>query len=225
MPVMTPTPRSAEKTDLPIREAYLTPSFAEPYNFRGKMTDSDPVKFDLATGQVRTGDGERLIVVPLSALDELAQTAGVPAANRFARGIGVAIGRRLAGRMGSLDEVRAATLEAFVSGLALEVALAGWGSLSMERWGKAMVVVVDHAPVKEQAIVAALVEGAIEAAAGREAHGVALAGDGPARVLIASEKSAARARVWTAEGASGSDVIARLQSPGGDAHTGERSGA
>jgi hypothetical protein len=189
------------------------------------MADSDPVRFDLATGQVRTGEGERLIVIPLSALDELAQTAGVPAANRFARGIGVAIGRRLAHRLGSVDGVRGASLEAFVSGLALEVALAGWGSLSMERWGKAMVVVVENAPVKEQAIVAALVEGAIEAAAGREAHGVALAGTGPARVLVASEKTASRARLWTAEGVSASDVIARLHAPAGGAPANERSGA
>jgi len=189
------------------------------------MANSDPIKFDLAKGQVRTGDGERLIVIPLSALDELAQSAGVPAANRFARGIGVAIGRRLANRLGSLDAVRDASLEAFVSALALEVALAGWGTLSMERWGRAMIVVVEHAPVKEQAIVAALVEGAIEAAAGREAHGVALGGTGPARVLVASEKTAARARVWTAEGVPGSDVIARLHAPAGEAQASERSGA
>jgi hypothetical protein len=186
------------------------------------MADSHPVRFDLATGQVKTGDGERLIVIPLSALDELAETAGVAAANRFARGIGVAIGRRLAQKMGSIDGVRMATLESFVSGLALEIALAGWGSLSMERWGRAMVVLVDHAPVKQPGIVAALVEGAIEAAAGREAHGVALEGGGPARILVASEKTAARARVWTAEGVSGSEVIARLHS-GSEAATNERS--
>jgi hypothetical protein len=189
------------------------------------MADSDPVKFDLATGQVRTGGGERLLVIPLSALDELAESAGAPAAHRFARGIGVAIGRRLAHELGSVDGVRAASLEAFVSALALEVALAGWGSVSMERWGKAMLVVVDHAPVKAPAIVAAMIEGAIEAAAGREAHGVALGGTGPARVLVASEKTAARARIWTAEGVSATEVIARLHAPAGDAQTGERSGA
>jgi hypothetical protein len=189
------------------------------------MADSHPVRFDLSTGQVQTGEGERLIVIPLSALDELAQTAGVPAASRFARGIGVAIGRRLAGRLGSIDGIRAASLEAFVSGLALEVALAGWGSLSVERWGRAMVVVVDHAPVKEPGIVSALVEGAIEAAAGREAHGVALAGTGPARVLVASEKTAARARLWTAEGVSGTDVIARLHGAGSEISANERGGA
>jgi len=189
------------------------------------MADSHPVSFDLTTGQVQTGDGERLIVVPLAALDELAQTAGTPAASRFARGIGVAIGRRLGKKLGSVDGVRGASLEAFVSALADEIALAGWGSLSMERWGKAMILLVDHPPVKDVGIVAALIEGAVEAAAGREVHGAALGGEGPVRVLVASEKAASRARLWTAQGIEGGEVIARLHRGGDDAGLHERTGA
>jgi hypothetical protein len=177
------------------------------------MTDFEPVRFDLLTGKVQTGQGERALLIPLSALEELSRSAGAAAASRFARDIGLAIGKRIGQKLGSADGVRAASLETFVSALAMEVALAGWGTLSLERWGRAMVVLVDHAPVQEHAIVAALVEGAIHAATGREAHAAALGGHGPIRVLIASEKTASQARAWTAEGVSHGEVLARIQAP------------
>ena len=177
------------------------------------MAIGDPVRFDLATGEVKTGTGERLLLIPLSTLDELVTTAGVETASRVARGLGVSIGRRLGAKLGSIDGVRGASLETFVSELAFEVAVSGWGTVSLERWGKAMVLVVDHAPVKELRLVAALVEGAIEAAVGREVHGVALGGEGAVRVLLASEKTAERARAWTAEGVAAGEVIARLHVP------------
>jgi hypothetical protein len=173
------------------------------------MTNAEPVRFDLATGQVDTGTGERLLLIPLATLDEFAATAGVEMASRLARGVGVSIGKRLAQRLGSADGVRAATLESFVTDFAREVALSGWGSLSLERWGKAMLISVDHAPVKERALMAALIEGAIEAAAGSEVHGTLLTGE-PVRVLLTSAHAASRARSWTAEGASAGEVIARL---------------
>jgi hypothetical protein len=178
------------------------------------MANGEPVRFDLATGQVKTGTGERLLLIPLSTLDELASTVGAEPARRLARTMGVSMGRRLAARLGSIDGVRAASIEAFVSELAFEVALSGWGALSLERWGKAAVLVVNHAAVKEHGMVAALVEGAIEAASGREVHGVALlVKDGRARVLLASDKTAEKARMWTAEGLGAGDVIARLHAP------------
>jgi len=179
------------------------------------------VTFDLATGQVRQvrlGGGERLVLVPPAALDDLASSVSVEAASRFARAIGVAIGKRAAQKLGSIDGVLAASLEAFVSELALEVALSGWGSLSIERWGRAMVVVVEHTPVSDPRLIAVLVEGAIEAAAGRAVRGVCLVSTrgGVARILIVSERTAERARGWIAEGVSGQDVITRLQTPGSD---------
>jgi hypothetical protein len=174
------------------------------------MANGEPVRFDLATGQVKTGAGERLLLIPLSTLDELTAAVGAPTTSRLARGLGVSIGRRLSGKLGSIDGVRSASLETFVSDLAFEVALSGWGALSLERWGQAMVIVVAHAPVKERLLVAALVEGAIEAAVGREVHTAALAGEAPVRVLVANEKTAENARLWTAEGLGAEEVLARL---------------
>jgi hypothetical protein len=174
------------------------------------MSNAEPVRFDLATGQVETDAGERLLLIPLSVLDELAESEGVQTASRLARGVGTAIGRRMARKLGSIEGVRGASLEAFVTELALQMAISGWGSPSLERWGKAMVVSVDHSPVREHALMAALVEGALGAAAGREVHGVVLAGDGPVRVLLANAKGAVQVRGWTAEGVSASEIIARL---------------
>jgi hypothetical protein len=179
------------------------------------MANGDPLTFDFATGQVKTAGGERLLLIPLSTLDELASSAGVPAASRMARGLGVSIGRRAASKLGSIDQIRGASLEAVVSELAFEIALAGWGSLTLERWGKAMVLVLGHAPVSEKGVVAALLEGAVEAAVAREVHGAALAGDGPVRILIANEKTAERARLWSAEGASFGEVVHRLHAQEG----------
>ncbi len=174
------------------------------------MPHGTPLKFDLATGQVRTGEGERMALIPLSTLDELAQSAGPDAAARFARSVGLAMGRRVAAKLGSSRGVEAASLEGFVTELAMEVGLSGWGSLSLERWGRALVLLVDHPAVKERAIVAALVEGAVEAAAGREVHAAPLSGDGPVRVMIANRATAERARVWTAQGVAAAEVMARL---------------
>jgi hypothetical protein len=159
---------------------------------------------------VRLRGDERLVLVPPSALDDLASSVGIEAASRFARAIGAAVGRRAAQKLGSIEGVFGASLEAFVSELALEVAVSGWGSLSIERWGRAMVVAVEHAPVADHRLIAALIEGAIEGAAGKAVHGISLRGE-VARILVVGEKTAERVRDWIAEGMSGQDVIARLQ--------------
>jgi hypothetical protein len=184
------------------------------------MANGEPLKFDLATGQVRTAAGEQLLVIPLSSLEEIASTGGANAASRVARGLGVAIGRRVVRGLGSTEGVRKASLEALVTSLAFEVAVAGWGSLTLERWGKALVLALDHAPVADLAIVTALLEGALETLAGREVHGVALPTEGGAiRVLVASEKTAAKARAWSLEGVLVGEVIARLHAQSDGAQT------
>jgi hypothetical protein len=186
-----------------------------------------PVDFDLSRGRVerrastdsanaKGGHDDQVVLVPLSALAGLEKIAGHEATKQFARAIGVPLGRRVAARLGSAIGVAAASLDAFVSALATELAVSGWGVLHLERWGKAMVLVVEHTPSLPAAAFAALLEGAVEAAAAREVHAVALvsgAGDNAAtstRVLIASEKTAQQAQRWLIEGMSESDVIRKL---------------
>jgi hypothetical protein len=190
------------------------------------QSNPGPVDFDLSRGRVdrrAPSDGggaqdEQVALVPISALIGLEKLAGVDATRKFARTIGVSLGRRVASRLGSGAGVAGAPLEAFVSALATEVAVSGWGALHVERWGKAMVLVVEHAPALPSGVFAALLEGAVEAAAAREVHAVALTGErsdsGVARVLIASQKSAEEARRWIIEGANEAVVIQRLHDGG-----------
>jgi hypothetical protein len=174
------------------------------------MANAEPVRFDLATGRVETDAGERLVLVPLPSFDELVEWAGPDVASRFARGIGASIGRRIASRLGHAAGVRGASLEGFVTEMALQMALSGWGSPSIERWGKALVVSVEHAPTRDRGVVVAFVEGALGAAVGTEVHGAALSADGSVRVLLTNATRAAEARGWTSDGVSAAEVIARL---------------
>ncbi|SRR5579883_353304 len=166
------------------------------------------VRFDLQRGSVRTrGDDGRVVLVPVGALDELVRSAPAGAVEVMGRALGSAIGRRAAGRMG---DPQAASVEAFVAQLAGEAAVAGVGGLSVERWGRALVIVVAGSPLGE-ALLAPLLAGAIEASSGRRASCVLLSrDDGALRFLVAGEQSAARVRDWVAEGMRWSDALGRL---------------
>src|SRR6185312_6690542 len=100
---------------------------------------SHAVRFDLPKGEVRAaGSDERLALVPLAALLDLALSAPAEAVEALARALGASIGRRAAVR---ITEPRSASIDAFVTQLAGEAALAGIGTLAVERWGRALIVV------------------------------------------------------------------------------------
>ncbi len=166
------------------------------------------VRFDLPRGSVRAGSGgETVLVVPSAALAELARSAPAAAAEAFARALGSAIGRRAVARMG---DARAASLEEFVTQLAGEVALAGLGVLAIERWGRALVVVVEGSPLAGS-LMAPVVGSALEAATGRKVACALLSRDGETtRILIASDGAAARVRGWIASGTPWGDALGRL---------------
>jgi hypothetical protein len=172
------------------------------------------VRFDFPSGSVRTDGDERVVLVPVAALDDLAKAAGLEAACAFARTMGIAIGKRVSAHMGSIDAVRKSTLEAFITELGSELALAGWGAVSLERWGKAMVIAVEHAPVAEHRVLAAMLEGAMGAATGgRDVRCTPLAAEGSVRVLVAGTSAVDRVRGWLAQGVAWGEVLSRLQAP------------
>lgn len=166
------------------------------------------VRFDLPRGSVRAGaDGDRLLLVPTSALDDLVLSAPPEAVESFARATGSVIGRRAAARM---SDPQSAPIDVFVTQLAGEAALAGVGALTVERWGRALVVVVEHSPLAGSLLVP-LVAAALDAAAGRRVWCTLLSRDEhAARVLVGGEAGVGRVRDWIASGVAWGEAIARL---------------
>ena len=166
------------------------------------------VQFDLSRGNVRTKrDDDRVLLVPMAALDELLRSVPAPAVEAMGRAIGAAIGRRAAM---SLRDPQNASVEVFTSHLAGEAAIAGIGALSIERWGRALVVVIENSPL-EGRLLATVVASAIEVASGRRAHCALLSRDDRcARIFVGSEQAVDRIRTWVASGVPWSEAVVRL---------------
>jgi hypothetical protein len=148
-------------------------------------------------------------MVPVEAL---AAIAGSGASNEVARIVGTALGKRAAARIG---QTNGATVEAFATALGGELAVAGYGALSFERWGRALVLVVEHAAVPDP-MLGAMLAHAIEAASGRgDVACATLAREGEtARLLVASKASAARVNAWLEDGVKWGEALTRLHSGG-----------
>lgn len=171
---------------------------------------TDAVQFDLSHGAVRAGrDREPVLLLPCAALDDLALSAPAEA-EVLGRALGAAIGKRAAARLG---DPRAASVEAFVTQLAGECALAGVGVLSVERWGLALVAVVEESRLAGP-LLAPLVGAALEAALGKPVSAGLLSRDAQtARVLVASERAVKQALDAIAGGAPWGDALAKLNLP------------
>ncbi|MGD0677108.1 MAG: hypothetical protein ABSC94_16965 [Polyangiaceae bacterium] len=171
------------------------------------------VRFDLSRGAIRAAArDERLLLVPSSALVELIRAAPSHAAEGLVRALGTAIGSRAAARIGAAE---GASVESFVTQLAGEAALTGLGALGMERWGQAMVVVLQDCPLPAP-FLSSLVSSAITASSGRAVSSVLLAADDhTARILVSSERGARRVHDWIAAGTPWADALSKLQ--GGEA--------
>jgi hypothetical protein len=196
----------------------LTLSLCRPYKLKKSamaVPSFDPthaVRFDLPHGSVRAGgdSGERVLLVPTSALDDLVLSAPQEAVEALGRALGAAIGRRAASRL----DPRSAPIDAFVTQLAGEAAIAGVGALSIERWGRALVVVVEDSPLSS-ALLAPLVAAAVEAASGKHVACALLSRDErTARVLLGSETGIARAREWIASGIPWGEALVKLHGGG-----------
>lgn len=178
---------------------------------------SKAITFDLAHGQVRLDETPPRALVPAEALAALANAAGREASEAFAKALGEPLGQRVARRLGgSADKAREASVDEVVDHLGGELALAGLGSLSLERWGRAVVLVVDQSPLlgAGEGLLAAILSSALRGATGRDARCAPLMREGVrTRFLVASEKAAERAQGWLKDGASWGDVLARLHTP------------
>jgi hypothetical protein len=122
---------------------------------------------------------------------------------------------RIAGLLG--QSTSTASIEAFVEHLGGNMALLGLGSLSLERWGKALVFVLDDSPLGAPGdpLLAAVVEGALQRALGRDVQVVVLGrDDARVRLFVASAKGAQRANELLGQGVKWADALQRLHEGG-----------
>jgi hypothetical protein len=188
-----------------------------------RFDPSKAVTFDLSSGLVHLEGAPCRLLVPAVALRELCAAAGPSATAAFGKAIGVPMGMRLASRLsgeGGGEGVRASSIETVVDHLGGEIALAGLGSLELERWGHALVLVIDHSPLEDEgdALLEAVLAGALEAATGRPVRTLALGRDETrTRFLVAGVAAVEKARAWLASGVSWGEALARLHARSTDA--------
>jgi hypothetical protein len=174
----------------------------------GPFDPARSVRFDLARGSVHHADA-RHVLFPVEVLDVLAKNGAGEAVARVA---GTAVGKRAAA--GLEGGARRATLETFTSTLGGEIAVAGGGLLAVERWGRAMVLVLSDSPLPD-VMVGPFLAGALEGAAEQKTFCTLLERDAKnARVLVSNEATARRVHDWLEEKVAWGEALARLQSGG-----------
>ncbi len=182
---------------------------------------SHGLTFDLARGNVQGEGGSTRVILPADVLATLLAAAGDDATRTAGSALGEAMGKRVASRLGEGPEgARAASLEGFAEHLGGELALAGLGSLGLERWGRALVLVVDHAPLGPDgdALLGAVLASALSAATAREVVTALLHRDGArARFFAGSPVGVALLVDFLTHGASWCDALAKLHAERGEA--------
>lgn len=166
------------------------------------------VRFDVPAGSASDARGARLLLVPSSAIEALPSAVLVGIGGE----IGRACGARAAASFGGGEGVREASLEAVVSHLAGELAVTGAFVLHLERWGRAMVAVVENPSVDKTEFVAAVLRGALTAATGKDVAAAFLGvADGRSRYFLGSVATAERVTELAQRGTSYASILAELQ--------------
>jgi hypothetical protein len=176
------------------------------------------VTFDLGRGQVELADGEPQVMIPADAL--AAVLSGESTSRALGQAIGVgAIGRvaaRLASEAGgrrAKDGVRGASLESVVELLGGELAVVGLGNLRVERWGKALLFVLDPHTLDARCdeLVCGVFDGALASVTDKDVNTLVVDREGSQlRVLCANARAAARARELVLEGAFFTEIVSML---------------
>jgi hypothetical protein len=169
------------------------------------------LKFDLGRGRVSVDNASVRLVIPADALQKLCESAGPEKVRDFGRTLGTEIGRRMSSR---LPAIQLASIEDVVEHLGGELALMGLGSLSIERWGKALVFVLSDGPFGPagDALVSALIEGAVQRALSREVTPLFLNREGErARYLATTAQTAKKVQGWLDGGKQWGEALSQLQ--------------
>lgn len=183
-----------------------------------RFDPSYTVEFDLGRGQIAVRGSAERVLIPADALSALLAGSEGEARKDFARRLGTEAGRRTAERLGDTSR---SEIEAVVEHLGGDLAVMGLGSLGLERWGKALVFTVTGSPLGAAGddVLAAVLEGAMQRAFGRDVGAVRLArDDAHARFLVTSRAGAELVQGWLSSGSSWGDALARF-------HAGSSGGA
>jgi len=171
----------------------------------------DPTRaivYDLSRGQLRDDEGQARLNVPYFQLHRLCEQAGVEATADFGQALGGDIGRRIRERLGSNVDV--ADVSVWTEHLGGHLALLGLGDLTLERWGRALVVRVSGAPAGSASLLSAVVTGALQRGLGRNVQIVPFEVEDAVALLVLSPETAGRARALREAGESLGRVVEQL---------------
>src|SRR5690606_30621466 len=144
---------------------------------------------------------------------QLGSVLGKQAGHRARAGVAQAHGE---GR----DGLREASLEVVVEQLSGELSLGGFGALSLERWGQALVARIEGYPLGAhgQELLAGFVESALLVLTEREVTAHPLERTAQSlRFLLCNRAAAAKVKGWQLAGSSWSEALVALQAPRQDA--------
>lgn len=171
------------------------------------------VVFDLERGRVALEGGSHMLLLPTDVM----ATACSQLDASVVRQLGAALGKKAGGRARArLGQVQGASLEAIVEQLGGELSLGGFGALSIERWGQALVARIEGYPLAAQGqeLLAGFVESAVIALTGRELTAFPLERTAQSlRLLLCSRAAASKVKGWLLAGNSWSEALVALQSP------------
>lgn len=167
-------------------------------------------EFDVSAGTVRTRSGNRVLVLSERVIRPLVeaslQKGDLTALRRLGKDIGEHVASFFEGPLGGLPP------EVVLGHAAGVLSLFGWGKLGFERWGAALVAVLEGAPALDEGRLgtAALLGGAVSALAGRE---VACVPASTAHFLVVDPSIAEQVWSWAKEGLSLAELVGRLSPP------------
>jgi len=169
------------------------------------------VRFDMTNGATSDSRGTRFVLVPAAALEALERTTPGALAHLGSE-VGRACGARVAASLGGDGSVRASTLDVVVTHLAGELAIAGLGAVAVERWGRAMIVILTNPNVNSDGFLGAALAGAVTVASGRDVTMIPIGRDGNVvRFLIGTQQTMIRCRSLVSSGKTWMEIIAALQ--------------
>ena len=183
---------------------------------------TEAVTFDLDFGHIHLDGAPTRVMVPATDLVALCAAAGPEQAARFGKSVGESLGRRVATRLGGSTDERIGKLadQDYVQvfeHLAGELALIGVGSLSTERWGSALIMVVDQSPlgVEGDGLLGSIIEAALQFMTDSAVQAVRLERDGVrVRFLLLDSDAGREVRARLARGASWGAILAALHAGG-----------